>query len=713
MAQPSENRLANRLSREKSPYLRQHAANPVDWYPWGEEAFARAREENKPIFLSIGYSTCHWCHVMAHESFEDAEVASLLNQTFVCIKVDREERPDIDHIFMNVCQIQTGGGGWPLSIFLLPDRRPFFAGTYFPRHSRFGRVGMIELIGRINEALARNPGQLEKAAEDIVRALQQVSADAPPDKPLTSATLDLAFRQFAGAFDRELGGFGKAPKFPTPHNLVFLLRYGHRADAPTATAMAEKTLLAMRRGGICDQIGFGFHRYSVDSEWLVPHFEKMLYDQALLAYAYCEAYKFTRHPEWAETARQIFTYVLRDLRAPQGTFYSAEDADTEGEEGRYYVWTEAELAKILSATDLQILKTCLTVTEQGNFVEIGHHATPGRNVLAVAQPPDEAARQLGLTTEQLRSQFEEIRLRLFTERLKRQRPHRDEKILTDWNGLMIAALAKASWTLAEPAYLDAAATAARRLLTDCRDADGGLLHRTLEGESGIRAHLDDYAFLIWGLLELYEATLDVFFLQSAKELMDYAIAHFADREHGAFFFTSDLGEPLLIRSKEIYDGATPSGNSVMAANLLRLGRLTGNPSFEALTEQLFKTFSQKVGSVPMVHAYLLTALDLAIGPMTEIVIVGRPQDAATHELVDVVRRDGRPNQVVLLKNPDDATLLESLAPYTQALSMRDGKPTAYVCQQYQCSEPTTDPAVLAEQVRRLRPSTTPEFGGVS
>ncbi|HNV72876.1 MAG TPA: DUF255 domain-containing protein, partial [Candidatus Ozemobacteraceae bacterium] len=350
---------------------------------------------------------------MAHESFEDAEVASLLNQTFVCIKVDREERPDIDHIFMNVCQILTGGGGWPLSIFLLPDRRPFFAGTYFPRHSRFGRVGMIELIGRINEALHRNPGQLEKAADDIVRALQQISADAPPDRPLTSATLDLAFKQFVGSFDRELGGFGKAPKFPTPHNLLFLLRYGHGTGNPTATAMAEKTLISMSRGGICDQIGFGFHRYSVDSEWLVPHFEKMLYDQALLAYTFVEAYQSTRHHDWSETAKQIFTYVLRDLRSPQGTFYSAEDADTEGEEGRYYVWTESELARILTESDLQLVKTLLTVTEKGNFVEIGHSTTPGRNVLAVVRPRDETANLLELTTDQLHTRWENIRERLF------------------------------------------------------------------------------------------------------------------------------------------------------------------------------------------------------------------------------------------------------------------------------------------------------------
>ncbi|MFZ2957175.1 MAG: thioredoxin domain-containing protein [Candidatus Ozemobacteraceae bacterium] len=717
--------FTNRLADEKSPYLRQHAQNPVNWFPWGDEAFEASRRENKPIFLSIGYSTCHWCHVMAHESFEDPEVAQLMNDNFISIKVDREERPDIDHLYMNVCQILTGGGGWPLTIFLLPDRRPFFAGTYFPKHSRFRRVGMVELIGRIRLALETKSGQLEQSATELVSAIQQVAAVGGMGKPLTEEVLDLAFKQLVNAFDEKNGGFGDAPKFPTPHNLMFLLRFGKRTDKAVAGAMVEKTLLSMRQGGLYDQIGFGFHRYSVNSDWKIPHFEKMLYDQALLILAYLEAWQVTRNPLWSQTVREIFSYVGRDLTSPEGVFYSAEDADSEGFEGQYYLWKLSEIRDLLDTSDsgrsgqsindsrinadlkteksvyppyssnTMFFQELFYLTEEGNFSEIGHPQEGGLNVISQTRSMKEVAVRQGISETDVESRFEVLRKMLFKTRCRRVRPHRDEKILTDWNGLMIAALARGARVLNSSDNLQQARRAADFILKKLVRSDGRLLHRYYDGEAGIQALLDDYAFFIWGLIELYESSFEPGYLADALVLTRQCLDHFWDAEQGGFFLSADDAEKLLVRSKEIYDGATPSGNSVMTLNLLRLSRLTGDPSLEERAAILLRAFSRKVGSVPMAHTHMLMALSFALGPVAEIVITGTPEAPDTNAMVSSIREEFLPDSVILFRptesdKPDSQ--ITQLAPFCRGLHSIEGKATAYICRDFTCSTPITDPA---------------------
>jgi hypothetical protein len=569
----------NRLIYEKSPYLLQHAYNPVEWWPWCEEAFQKARREDKPIFLSIGYSTCHWCHVMEEESFEDPEVAKLLNEAFICIKVDREERPDIDSIYMAACQLMTGQGGWPLTVLLTPDGKPFFAATYIPKEGHFGRVGLKELIPRVRELWRSRRGDLVKEAEKALELLKRVS-QLPAGEELGEGALRRAYEQLAQEFDSTYGGFGAAPKFPLPHRLTFLLRYWKRTGEPHALEMVETTLKKMRLGGIYDHVGFGFHRYSTDRGWKLPHFEKMLYDQALLAISHLEAYQATDDGEYARTAREIFDYVLRDLLSPEGGFYSAEDADSEGEEGKFYVWQEEEIRAVLPVEETELAFKLFNVEAYGNFVEETSGRRTGRNVLYLGKPLSEWSLELGLSENELGKRLEKIRQKLFEERGRRVRPHRDDKILADWNGLMIVALAKGAQVLAEPSYYaEAAERAAGFILRAMRDPEGGLLHRYREGEAAVAAFLDDYAFLIWGLIELYETTFKPRHLRAALELSETALERFWDEERGGFFFTAQDAE-VLVRRKEIYDGAVPSGNSVMMLNLLRLGRMTGRHELE-------------------------------------------------------------------------------------------------------------------------------------
>ena len=578
----SESRT-NRLIREKSPYLLQHAYNPVDWYTWGDEAFEKARKEDKPIFLSIGYSTCHWCHVMEHESFEDTEVARLMNEAFVSIKVDREERPDLDHVYMTVCQMMTGAGGWPLNVILTPDRKPFFAGTYFPKESRFGRLGMMDLAPRIEELWRTQREQVLQSASKIMLALRQVPDSSPGQVP-GKDVLDSAYQQLAERFDPVQGGFSQAPKFPTPHNMLFLLRYWKRTGETRALEMVEKTLQAMRLGGIYDHVGFGFHRYSTDAEWLVPHFEKMLYDQAMLAMAYTEAYQATGKSEYAKTAQEIFAYVLRDMTAPNGGFYSAEDADSEGVEGKFYVWNLEDIDRVLESGEADLVKRVFNAKLSGNFEEEATGRLTGSNILHQKSSLSEVASELKLSREELEERLQEARKKLFAAREKRIHPHKDDKILTDWNGLMIAALSKGAQAFDQPKYADAARKAADFIFKTMRDPSGRLLHRFRDGEAALHAHVDDYSFLIWGLLELYEASFDVHYLQSALTLNDDFMAHFWDAGGGGLYFTADDAEELLLRKKEIYDGATPSGNSVAALNLLRLARITANADLEQRAE---------------------------------------------------------------------------------------------------------------------------------
>ncbi len=685
-----EEKHTNRLIHEKSPYLLQHAHNPVDWYPWGEEAFEKARREDKPIFLSIGYSTCHWCHVMERESFEDPEVARLMNEVFISIKVDREERPDIDNIYMTICQMMTQSGGWPLTIIMTPDKKPFFAGTYFPKESRYGRIGMLDLIPRIHEIWLTRRDEAVDAADKLTSALQEISRTVPGEE-LTESILKSAYDQLARYFDEQHGGFGSAPKFPTPHKIFFLLRYWKRTGNAAALKMVEKTLQGMRLGGMYDHIGFGFHRYSTDAKWLLPHFEKMLYDQALLAMAYIEAYQTTGEEEYARTAREVFTYVLRDMTSPEGGFYSAEDADSEGEEGKFYLWSVEEIRRLFDPGEADLILKIYNFEREGNFIEQATGRTTGTNILYLKKPLTELAHDLKIPEQDLQRRLEAARQKLFAVREKRVHPHKDDKILTDWNGLMIAALAKGAQVLDEPAYAEAARRAVDFIFGHLRNPEGRLLHRYRDGQAGLPANVDDYAFLIWGLLELYEATFQVHYLQAALDLNADLIKYFWDERNGGFYFTAHDSENLLIRPKEIYDGAAPSGNSVAMLNLLRLGRITANPDLEAKAAKIGRVFSANVKESPIAHTQLLVALDFAIGPSYEVVMVGNSQAEDTKVMLQALRRQFIPNKVVLFRPSEQETPeISRLAEFTKNQSGLNGKATAYICLNYHCELPTTD-----------------------
>jgi len=682
--------MPNRLINETSPYLLQHAHNPVDWYPWGPEAFERAQRENKPVFLSIGYSTCHWCHVMAHESFEHPEVARLMNEAFVSIKVDREERPDIDNVYMNACQVMTGSGGWPLSIIMTPDKKPFFAATYIPREGRFGLIGMMELIPHIRELWATRRGEALSLSNKIATVLKQTSQDTP-GKELNEATLKLTYEQLSERFDEQHAGFSVAPKFPTAHNLLFLLRYWKRYGAPAALDMVEKTLQAMRRGGIYDHIGFGFHRYSTDSQWLVPHFEKMLYDQAMLAMAYTEAYQATGKEDYAKTAREIFTYALRDMTVPEGGFCSAEDADSEGEEGKFYLWTQQEVRQALGNEEAGFAARVFSIEKDGNFAEQTTGRKSGYNILHLGKALVELASDLNLSQQDLQEHLEVIRQNLFVHREKRVHPMKDDKILTDWNGLMIAALAKGAQAFDEPEYAEAARRAADFILGNVSKLDGRLWHRYRDGQAGVQANLDDYTFLVWGLIELYETTFNVRYLEAALKLTDNMVRHFWDEDSGGLYLTPDDGESLLVRKKEIYDGAIPSGNSVAMLNLLRLGHMISNSDLEEKAAKIGSAFSGSVKQSPSAHTQLMVSLDFAIGLCYEVVIAGKAKAEDTKAMVKALRTRFLPNKVVLL-NPDGGESLEiaKLAEFTKNQPSIDGRATAYVCMNYNCKPPTTD-----------------------
>lgn len=681
---------ANHLIHEKSPYLLQHAHNPVNWYPWGDRAFQKARETNKPVFLSIGYATCHWCHVMAHESFEDDTVARLLNQHFVSIKVDREERPDIDKIYMSVCQAMTGHGGWPLSVFITPEGKPFFSGTYFPKSSRMGMPGFVDVLEKIHQIWTQDPARILESADQITQAIQPNEEAAPSDISPDMKALENGYGQLHQAFDSKWGGFGGAPKFPTPHNLTFLLRWHIHDPASHALEMAEQTLTAMRRGGMFDQIGFGFHRYSVDEKWLVPHFEKMLYDQALLAMAYVEARLLTRNAAFETVAREIFTYVLRDMTDPAGGFYSAEDADSEGVEGRFYVWTPGEVKHVLGDDVGDLYCRFYDISEGGNFED-------GQSIPHISRTLEAFSRHEGMDADVLRGLMEDARAKLFEARAKRVHPLKDDKVLTSWNGLMIAALAKASAAFGESRYHEAATRAARFILTHLRDESGRLLRRYRKGEPAHPAYLDDYAFMIWGLIELYEATFDPDHLDQALSLNEEMVRLFWDEAHGGFHFTGEGNEALITRSKEIYDGATPSGNSIAALNLLRLGRMTGDVALEIRAEQLIQAFWGQVVKQPMAYTQFLSAVDFLLGPTQEIVISGDPNGETTHRMIQTVRKPFFPNKVVLCRpNGESGDRISALAPYVEKMGPVDGNSATYVCEKFACRAPITDVQQLKE-----------------
>ena len=678
---------SNRLIREKSPYLLQHARNPVDWYPWGEEPFTRARAENKPVFLSIGYSTCHWCHVMARESFEDAAVAALLNEHFISIKVDREERPDLDQIYMSACQALTGQGGWPLSVFLTPEKKPFFAGTYIPKHSRYGITGLMELLPRLVSLWKNEREKAVQAGEQLLQAVAMQGRREGGGGLPGASVFDDAYRQLLGSFDEQSGGFGGAPKFPVPHRLSFLLRYWKRTGENKARQMVGLTLKSMARGGIFDQLGSGFHRYSTDERWLAPHFEKMLYDQALLAVAYLEAYQATGEQEYADTARAIFSYVLRDLRTPEGAFCSAEDADTEGEEGLFYLWTPAEITAVLGPERGELVAEYFGVTQSGNF-------EGGRSILHRPHDQEQFAAKKGLSPEALAEMVGKSGAELLEARSRRERPFKDDKVIASWNGLIIAALSRGAAALGENRYAGAAAAAAAFIREKMIAPGGRLLRRYRGGEAALPAYLDDYAFLAWGLLELYRATFEPAHLEWALSLSRSMCDLFRGQGGALQFAGADCDEGLP-SCTDAHDGALPSGNSVAALNLLQLGRLTGDEALWERGASIIGAFAGELSDLPSAHSHLLAALDFALGPAAEIVIAGEAGLPGVEQMAARARRGFHPN-TLLLFHPTGAGArgIEKIAPFTGQMKAAPGEAAAYLCRDRSCLPPVFSAAAL-------------------
>ncbi|WP_339062892.1 thioredoxin domain-containing protein [Tepidibacillus marianensis] len=673
----------NHLSQEKSPYLLQHADNPVDWYAWRDEAFEKAQKEDKPIFLSIGYSTCHWCHVMAHESFEDEEVAELLNSNFISIKVDREERPDVDHIYMMACQAMTGQGGWPLTIIMTPDKKPFFAGTYFPKRNRYGRPGLMEVLTKLADLWRNDRDGLLETSNQVVDYLKP-NLNQFTSGDIHEEIINQAYQQFEKQFDDQYGGFGSAPKFPTPHNLMFLLRYWKKTKNEKALQMVETTIDQMYKGGIYDQIGYGFARYSTDQKWLVPHFEKMLFDNALLTYTYLEAYQATKNKEYVRIAEEILAYVGRNMTDSAGGFYSAEDADSECVEGKFYVWSPDEVLTILGTEEGKLYCSVYDITVKGNF--------EGKSIPNLIHTNlNQFAQREGLERDVLMERLEESRQKLFSEREKRIHPHKDDKILTSWNGLMIAAFAKAAQVLHRPEYSQISAKAIEFILQYLRGENGRLLARYREGEASYLGYLDDYAFLIWGLIEQYEATFDPYYLTTALELNEQMKQLFWDENNGGYYFYGTDAEELLTRPKEIYDGAIPSGNSVAALNLLKLARLTGKTELEEDAYRQLQSFAGSIGQYPRGYAYFLTAIQFALWPTKEIVISGEEHNPQTEKIIQGIQSLFLPDAVVLFRGQDkNKNEIDKIAPFTKDQEMKDEKTTVYICENFTCQAPIHD-----------------------
>ncbi len=697
-------RRLNRLAAEMSPYLLQHAENPVDWYPWGEEAFTAAAKDDRPIFLSIGYATCHWCHVMEQLCFEDSEVADLMNTTFVNIKVDREERPDIDHVYMSVCQILTGSGGWPLTILMTPDRRPFFAATFIPKHSRFGRPGMMELIPRVAELWRSDRSRLVESAGKIRTHLHALASDQNSGA-LEPSVLERAQDELADRFDTVYGGFGQQPKFPSPHNLVFLTHRSRGSAGSDILDMVTRTLDAMRGGGIYDQLGYGFHRYSTDASWLVPHFEKMLYDQAMHVFALAEAYRATGLPRFRQTVTEIALYLETRLRAPEGFFFSAEDADSEGEEGLHYLWTAEQIRNILSPEEERVASMVWGVKDEGNYGDEVTGEVTGRNILHRAVPVSSAAAAFSLSPEEVESQLESARVKLLETRERRVRPLLDDKVLCDWNGLTIAALARASRLLEEPRLLELAVSAEHAVQDNLRDQLGILHHRWRQGDLAVPALLDDLAFLAWGELELYDATLEFVYLERALYLTEQILERFRNPESGALYMTAHDGEELLVRPRDTYDGAFPSGNSVATWVLLRVGRLTGRDDCTRAFETAVDSVAADALRAPDGHTFLLWSVDQSLTPALSVVVVGRKQDPLTRQLVEVAHRARRSGDTIALVDPEQRAELERLLPHQAHYPMVEGRPTAYACRDFACGPPITDPSELARHLEDSAVST--------
>ena len=696
----------NRLAREKSPYLLQHAHNPVDWYPWGPEAFERARQDNKPIFLSIGYSTCHWCHVMERESFENEPIAAILNKYFVPIKVDREERPDVDRIYMAYVQATTGGGGWPMSVWLTPQLKPFVGGTYFPPENRYGRAGFPVLLERIAEAWRTDREKIEASSNDVLEQLKRSETGAPSGGALDKSALESGFSQFRRSFDSTHGGFGGAPKFPRPVTHNFLLRYYALSRNVEARDMVLATLRAMAHGGMNDQLGGGFHRYSVDERWFVPHFEKMLYDQAQLAISYLEAYQITRDPFFAGVARRIFDYVLRDMTDKDGGFYSAEDADSvmdpakpdEKGEGAFYIWSAAEIEKIVGQPGAAWFGYRYGVEPHGNVASDPHNEFTGKNILFEAHSVEETAQHAGKPPEEVRAALESAAQKLFAARSKRVRPHLDDKILTAWNGLMISAFAKGGAILSEPRYASAAERAAGFILSRMYDAKTGvLLRRYRQQDAAIPGFLDDYAFFTQALLDLYETQCDLRHFETAVTLTGKQSQLLEDREHGGFFSTAAGDATLLMRMKDDYDGAEPSGNSITLLNLLRLAQMTDRKDFRDAAEKGLRAFASRMVAIPSAVPQMLVAFQFSLSKPKQIILVGDRGAPETNQMLSILHERFVPNRIVILVDSDHARKsLAAYLPVVETMTRIGGKTTAYVCENYSCKLPTADAVKFAE-----------------
>jgi uncharacterized protein len=680
--------FTNRLIHETSPYLRHHAHNPVDWYPWGDEAFARAKAENKPIHLSIGYAACHWCHVLASESFENPETARLLNEHFVNIKVDREERPDLDQIYMNAVQMMTGSGGWPMTVFLTPEGVPFYGGTYFPPVDRYNMPGFPRVLLGVAEAYRTRPDEVAQTATSMLGELRRIGATNESNEILTPAILDEAERRIARSYDARYGGFGGAPKFPAAMNLEFLLRQFHRKGNKESLEMVLHTSHKMAEGGMYDQLGGGFHRYSTDARWLVPHFEKMLYDNALLSRLYLHVYQQTKDDFYKRIAEETLDYVVREMCDERGGFYSTQDADSEGHEGKFFVWSVDEVKEILGEEDGALACAYYDVTKSGNF--------EGKNILHVERTVEEVARQSGVSVEDLQEALARSRHKLFEVRERRIKPARDEKVLTAWNGLMLASFAEAAMILERNDYREVAERNAQFVLENLR-RDGLLLRTYKDGQAKLNAYLEDYAFLVDGLLALYQTTGRLRWLEEACVLTERMIEEFWDDVDGGFFYTGKSHEELIVRSKDYLDNATPSGNSVAAEILLQLAALTGNEDYSRRAVTIFRLLRDPLTRYASAFGRLLGALDFYLSTPKEIAIIGESDGEATRALLSEVWTRYLPNKIVAKAQEGDESGAE-LVPLLRERKMIDGQATAYVCENYTCQKPTTRPEELAKQL---------------
>jgi uncharacterized protein YyaL (SSP411 family) len=682
--------VPNRLINETSPYLLQHAHNPVDWYPWGDEAIKRAVQEDKPILLSIGYSACHWCHVMEHESFENTDIVRLMNQNFINIKVDREERPDLDAVYMDAVHAITGSGGWPLTVFLTPQLKPFYGGTYFPPEDRHGLPGFPQVLQMVAEAYKTRKGEVDSAAAQIIDYLNRSTESSKTVEPLTDKMPGIAYTAIRASFDAQNGGFGQAPKFPQPMLLEFLLRQCLRTGDPLCLLMVEHTLMKMARGGIHDRIGGGFHRYSVDACWLVPHFEKMLYDNALLSRVYLHAYQATGKQLYRRVVEETLDYVLREMTDKNGGFYSSQDADSEGVEGKFYVWTPDEIKSALGKDDTDLVIRYFGVTEQGNF--------EGKNILSQVIETQKLASELGLTPEELESSIARAKARLLEKRALRIAPHRDEKILTDWNGLMLASMAEAASVLERDDYLKAAISNATFIVETLYDGKV-LKHTYKDGKAKINGYLSDYALLNEGLISLYQATFAERWLRLALKLADATLSQFWDENKGHFYDTARGQDTPLVRPRSTSDNAVPSGSSAAAFMLLRLARLTDNRECERIAAAAMRSVQELMVRYPPAFGHWLCALDAYLSKPLEIAVIGNPEDTATKSLMRVVSNRYSPNKILAVRKSEKATQTD--IPLLRDRSTIDGRATVYVCEDRVCKMPVNEPDALAAILDKL------------